>query len=558
MARSKAPSSPAELLEQFRTRLENADRRPSIYRYEHMPQQELFHRDQHRNRISFGGNRGGKTYSGVADDVWILTRTHPYRNDLYADRPRRIRFIGVDFERGIDQTALPLFSQLIPPSLLINGSWEESYSASRHLLTLEDGSTCSFMSYEQDADKFQAVSLDHIHFDEEPPQPIFKESLLRLVDTNGGWTLTETPVQQMEWVFDELIEPQEAGERPDIGIFYLETLANTHLSQVAIEDLTQGMDAREKQIRLKGEYDRTGSMVFPEFLRRHPYVITAEEFWAVFDHTWTVYESMDYGYANPQAWLWTAAHPSGKVVTFDMLYKARTTVDEWVAAVKAKREQIGRRLGVANPRGWKPAGLYGDPAIKQRNQATTGTSIQQEYAKRGLSIGIEGIVKTREGNQNVGLNRMHEILAKRPFYDLVTGLYEGPLWSIVDQNMDTGRDVGLTGGGCGPLIREMRKARKPKQSLQQQEEKNASEEIRDKDNHAIDGVKYLWMMRPDLVAGIHVPTVPGPGGGFRDVMQEAFGETSGYLETHAEAFASIRDDTTHWMPADADPYELLD
>lgn len=482
-----------ELLGGFADRLEQQAYRPNLNRITPLPKQELFLKSQTKNRILFGGNRGGKTFGGIHDDCLILTRRHPYRNHLYADRPRRIRFIGVDFDRGILQGAIPYFQQFLPPSVLINGSWEDSYSKGERLLTLEDGSTVSFMSYEQDPDKFQVVSLDHVHFDEEPPEAIFRESVMRLLDTGGSWTLSETPVQQLEWVHDELLAkslpPEGDGTRSDIEVFRLDTRENTNLPLDEIRALEASMTEEEKLIRLEGRYPG-GDLVFPEFQPRYPYVIEMDD-WMPRGPGWTIYASMDYGYANPTAWLWTAVNEDGSVVTFKMLYAKSVTVNEWAQLVHSMNKSIASELGL--PAGWRPAAYVGDPSIAATSALTgvTGTTIQQEYAMRGIPIGVDGIVKARSGNQNLGLQKMHAYLRPRPaqMRSRATGQFGEPWWQITRN--------------CTPLIDEMRRARKPKQTLKAKDEKNPSEQIRDKDNHAIDAIKYLFLITHDLRPSEH-------------------------------------------------------
>lgn len=486
--RRQQAGSAEELLAGFADRLEAQAHRPNLNRITPLAKQELFLKTQVRNRILFGGNRGGKTFGGVLDDCLLLIRRHPYRNHLYADRPRRIRFIGVDFDRGILQGAIPYFQQFLPPSTLINGSWEDSYSKTERLLTLADGSTASFMSYEQDPNKFQIVSLDHIHFDEEPPEAIFRESVMRLLDTGGSWTISETPVQQLEWIHDDLmarsLPPEGDGTRDDIEVFRLDTRENTHLDPEEVLRLEASLSEEEKLIRLEGRYPG-GDLVFPEFQPRYPHVIELDT-WMPHGPGWRIYCSMDYGYANPTAWLWTAVHEDGSIVTFRCLYAARVSVEEWANLVKAVNRSIAEQLGY--PRDWEPAAYLGDPSIASTSALTavSGTTIQQEYAMRGIPIGTGGIVAARAANQNIGLQKIHAYLRNRPaeLRSVATGHYGMPWWQITRN--------------CSALIDELRRARKPRQTLKAKDEKNPSEQIRDKDNHAIDAIKYLFMASHDL------------------------------------------------------------
>lgn len=531
MPSSRSPKQTTdEIFGGFAARLSQAARLPNINRYKALPQQELFHQSTKKGRILFGGNRGGKTYGGGADDVLILTKRHPYRSHLYpATGPIRMRFIGVDFDRGIDQGALPLFSQLIPPSFLKNGAWSDSYSPSTHMLTLEDGSTCSFMSYEQHANKFQVVSLHHIHFDEEPPKLIWDESMMRLVDTAGSWTLSETPVQQLEWVEDELIEPHKDGLRPDIDIFYLDTRDNTNLPPDELADLEANMSEEEKIVRLAGQY-KGGSLVFPEFTRKWPNVIPQEAFKLTRD--WTVYSHMDYGYANPTAWLWTAAHPDGSIITFRCLYSDHVIISEWAERWHAVNREIGVLLGYGENNDWRPAATVGDPSIANKTGAgQTGLTHQQAYSLAGVPIATEGIVKARSGNQNVGLEKIHTYLRKRP--DTHPDKPGEPWWQITDN--------------CTDLIGEVKKARKPHQTAANKEVQNTSEEIRDKDNHAIDASKYLFILTHDL----RPVAYQAESDNAMQLMAEALGGVSVNYDTHQQVRHAMVSDDTEWLTSDS-------
>jgi phage terminase large subunit-like protein len=529
----KSPQSLDDVLGAFTAQLERTVNLPNIYRWEPMPQQDLFLQDQHKNRILFGGNRAGKTEAGAADDVLVLLHRHPHRQHFYPDGQIRMRWIGVDFDKGIDQAALPAVSRLIPPSFLIDGAWSSSYKPANHKLTLVDGSTFDFMSYEQDADKFQAVSLHHIHMDEEPPKAIFDESRLRLLDTNGTWTISETPVQQLEWIQDELIEPSEAGIRPDIKVFYLNTNDNIHLSKEARDELFGTMTEDEKIIRMQGRY-KGGSLVFPEFERTWPNVIPDEAFFLKSDMA--IYESMDHGYVNPTAWLWTAVSPDGSIVTFEQQYAAGIIVSEWARIVHATRNRICQKYGISLNQYMSQLGAtIGDPAIGDQGNASaqTGLTHQQTYAAGGIGIATEGIRAARAGRQNVGLDKIHGYLRKRPATHPRGDL---PWWQITSN--------------CSALIDEIKKARKPKQSAANQQVKAGSEEIRDKDNHAIDAIKYLFMLAPDLRPDEYRGADEFE---FREYMKELEPSAAPSV-THDAAYAANMAARTAWTVHGSDSY----
>jgi len=185
--------------------LTEASRQPNLYDYIPSEKQLLFHQHEMPDRLYIGGNRSGKSLGSTVEAIWWLTHSHPYRD--IPDEPIRGRVVAVDFLNGVDKIILPLYKQWLPKSFLINGSWEQSYSRERHVLTLNNGSFVEFMSQDQDLDKFAGSSRHFVHFDEECPQSVFRECLARLVDTNGVWWMSQTPVQGMEWIYDDIYMP---------------------------------------------------------------------------------------------------------------------------------------------------------------------------------------------------------------------------------------------------------------------------------------------------------------------------------------------------------------
>ena len=535
--RRKSGVSADELLGHFHDRIAATVRRPNIYRLQALPMQELFLQSQAKIRVAFGGNRAGKTHINAADDCLLLTRRHPYRQHLYPDGPLRLRWIGVDFERGIDQGAIPKFQELLPPSFLVNGAWEDSYSKSQHMLTLADKSTVSFMSYEQDPNKFQVVSLHHTSFDEEPPIAIWEEDVLRHIDVAGSISLSETPVMQLEWVQDEIVDPAEAGFETKWGraeIFHLDTRDNIYLPVEELANLAGNMSVEDVIVRLQGRY-KAGSRVFPEFETKYPFVIPTEAFRLTEDHV--VYESMDHGYVNPTSWNWTAVAPNGSIVLFKHLYSPGLVVSEWAKAVKQMRLEIAKQYGIHPVKlAEMTKGTFGDPAIADSGNAAaqTGLTIQQAYSAEGVAISTGNIRQARAADQNLGLDMFHTYMRMRP--DIPTQ----PWFQITDD--------------CPHAIDELRRARKPKQSASNLAIKNASEQIRDKDNHFIDAQKYLFIVTLDLRPEV-----------FRTQTSDAFVEAGRQLgvvptqvETHREIFDATMSSHNAWRIHESGSYSSLE
>lgn len=427
--------------------------KPNNLQYIPHAKQVLFHSSEKKGRQYIGGNRSGKTTGGINEDIWWLSGRHPF---IRLPPPPIIgRITTVDFKTGANQIIIPQLRQWLVPSDLINGSWEDSWNGSDHVLTLENGSQVEIKSYDQELEKFAGVPRHFIHFDEEPPEDIFKECLARLADYNGRWWMTMTPVEGMTWTHEQIYDKKSE----EVEIIEVNTRDNPHLSEEGIRTLAEGYTEDEQAIRLGGQYIAISGLIFKVFdPARH--VISS----GIPDpKDWTIYESLDAGYNNPTAVYWHAVHKkTGHVVTFREHYKSEWTVAQHAEHIKAEEKEL-LKYGIL------PFVRIADPAIKQRQQ-TTGLSIQIEYAQLGLNFATG---KTKD--VAAGLDKMTDYLR--------TGM-----WTITED--------------CPNLIREMRGYKRAQYATAKLREKNnKKEEPQKKNDHGIDSSRYFFSFMPDLNPG---------------------------------------------------------
>lgn len=431
--------------------------KPNINGYQPHIKQQIFHEMDKKGRLYIGGNRSGKSYGSVAEDVWWLLGQHPFIKT--PEPPVRGRLVAVDFIQGVEKIIMPLLKGLLPPSALINGSWEDSYSKSFRTLTLANGSTLEFMSYEQETEKFAGTSRHFTHFDEEPPLHVFNECLARLVDTDGYWWCSMTPVEGMTWTYDQIFLPGKNGS-PLIGVIEVDMLDNPHISPEAAEAYLGALDEDERKAREHGTYRQLGGLVYKKFDKK---IHVVEPFIPPIDWRW--YLSLDHGYNNPTAVLWHAVSSNDHAVTFDEWYYNEKTLDEVALGVKQKIEAHIKAGGK------EPELKVADPAIAQRS-AHEGTSIQTEYSKRGLYLAL--------GNNDVttGVAKIQNYLRN----DLETGT---PFYTITEN--------------CTNYISEMEKLRwRTYASKKMMYNNNPQEHIHKKDDHACDAARYFFSFLPDL------------------------------------------------------------
>lgn len=452
MAKRDQSIAAMKLSEMFAAELKKAASARNLENYIPHEKQQLFHSSTTTGSLYIGGNRSGKTVGGVVEDIWRLLGKHPFKKVPPA--PIRGRIVAVDFPNGVAKIILPIFKQWLPESALINGRWEDSWSAVNRTLTLANGSFVEFMSYDQETDAFAGTSRHFVHFDEEPPQHVFTECKMRLIDTAGDWYITMTPVEGMTWVYEDLYENHEIDQ--NLTVVEVDMEENPYLTPTAIEIAMQGLSEEEKLARKQGRFVQLSGLVFRTFDPERN-LIAAPNVAEFTGSDWRIITAMDHGFRNPTAWLWNAVHTSGLVITFHEHYASEMTVDEHAAEVKRIEKEL-KITGLVDLR-------VGDPAIKQRS-GLTGNSVQTQYRMHGINIVC--------GNNDVsgGLVKMNEY-------------FKQGLWQISEE--------------CRYLMREIRQYRwKTWESHKIAARNNLRDEPQKKNDHAIDGERYMFSFMPDL------------------------------------------------------------
>lgn len=323
------------MLREIQSGLRKQAARPNLYAYVPHKKQRIFHSSEKHTKLYIGGNRSGKTTGGVVEDIFWAMGRHPFRK--VPDAPTRGRVCAVDFTQGVAKIILPEFARWLPPSFLINGSWEDSYDKQLRTLTLANESFIEFMSYDQDLDKFAGTSRHWTHYDEEPPKHIFNECEARLIDMDGSSWLTMTPVEGMTWIYDDLYLPGKDGNDENIEVIEVDMAENPHVSETARNRYLNTLDQEERRAREHGHFVQQGGRVLKEFAI-DTHVIAP----IVPDRGWEWYVSIDHGFNNPTAILWHAVSPDDQVITFSEHYQSEMTVKEHAQIFHERNKQFGR------------------------------------------------------------------------------------------------------------------------------------------------------------------------------------------------------------------------
>lgn len=486
-ARTKQPS----INDLFNLAVDELDRsinKPNILRYgeKKYPEQERFHRTNKPGRFVSGGNRGGKTDAEVVEAIWWASNTHPFleRPKTWGTGPLQLRMVVVDVAKGVEQIMLPKFKRWMTKSMLLDGSWEKSWDSDAMILTFSNGSTIDFVTHGMTLDKHGGVPRHMIFFDEEPPQPIFNEGMMRLVDYKGWWVIAATPVKGMGWTYDLLWEPALVNPDGKVATFVLSAAQNPYVA-AETEDMdfyTIGMSKEERDMREGGAFVARSGLVFPNFAMNLDKFVVDPSIIGIPPKNWDWYSSTDFGINNPTAWLWHAVAPHGGIITFAEHFSADLNVPQHAQIVKQREASWGK----------EPELRVGDPAGKQR-QGVTGTSYIMEYAVRGINISVEGIPH----EVSIGIEKMQQYfrLSAHSPWCKVLGVEEAPWW-IISSN-------------CVNFVRELKKLRWATYASERQAyDTNRKDEVHKKDDHAFDSARYFSTIMPDLTPDHDELTTP--------------------------------------------------
>lgn len=142
-------------------------------------------------------------------------------------------------------------------------------------ITFPNGSEIVFMAHGQEALAFESIEADYLIMDEPPPRPIYV-ALIRGLRKPGRkpWVLlVGTPIS-CSWMRQEILEPWQRGERPDVECFTYGTLVNKHnLAEGYLERMEVTLSEKERRVRLNGEFFDLEGLALVHLFREEQHVI---------------------------------------------------------------------------------------------------------------------------------------------------------------------------------------------------------------------------------------------------------------------------------------------
>lgn len=320
-------------------RKRKAEHRLNSYNKEkiHFKQMEFHRCVDKKIRFVFGGNRSGKTECGAVETVWRVRGIHPFRENK-ADVFCWVVSPSYEVQRDVSQAKILSY---LPPAWIESITMQSGKQSSPehgiidHIVVKNvfgGRSVIGFKSVDQGREKFQGASLDFVWFDEEPPEDVYRECAMRVIDRDGDLFCTMTPLLGMTFVYDEIYLSTD----PEVWYISMEWADNPYLPQKEVKRLISSMSAEEQESRRFGRFKGDSGLVYPDF---DPNVHVIDPFEVPVD--WQEIISIDPGLNNPLSAHFYAVDYDGNVIVVAEHYKAGEGVEYHARRLHEIADSIG-------------------------------------------------------------------------------------------------------------------------------------------------------------------------------------------------------------------------
>lgn len=335
-------------------------------------------------------NGVGKTATGaniLANLFWPAGNPW-FQGKLFLDFPFKHQGRIVSTPTSVEKNIIPEMKRWFPAGKYQtwkgNRPFENKWSIGGGIA--KGGWEFDVMTYEQDVEEFESVTLGWAWFDEPPPEAILKATIARM--RKGGIIfIGATPLAGSAYLYDMFakgeVEIEVTSSETGAKMKYkrkvgyveadIESACKTHgvrghLDHDAIMQIIAEYSEDEKQARIYGKFQHLAGLVFKTFSRKvhviPPFEITERDF--------SVYEMLDPHPRNPDACMWLAVDRKGTKYVVDELWHKANGDEELANRIKRKASQyrIIRRIA--------------DPSAFIEDQHTQ-SSLAKRLSKYGLS-----------------------------------------------------------------------------------------------------------------------------------------------------------------------------
>lgn len=426
-----------------------------IFKFRPLPKgnQRAFIESKSLIQCILGGNASGKSQTAAYKVA---------RQILFTKPPRKgcpFWVISQSYEMVCGTAWSEKLKPLIPANKIAWTSWHNKARDWPSAAGLTNGWVLEFKSWEQGRDAFQARSIGGAWFDEQFPQDIFIETFARTRDYSSPIYVSLTPINP-----DPFLQEQYDGSAADWEFFSLDLEDNResrggYLKDSWVDAFIAKIPKDFRDTRIKGKFGAFQGAVFKEWNRLihvidpFPGNIPPTEGFCV--------RGIDFGFGNPFCCLWGHKSHDGIWTIYDEHYEAERFIEYHAAAIKMRPHP---RQNYSN--------TWADPEDIEARMKLNEMGVDNSISDKSIMLGLELIMKLLMPMEN-GIPRLR-----------------------VTRN-------------CANLIREMPIYHWPKNSSAT---RNPDDRPVDKDNHAVDAMRYLLYNEEMSGGTMLMPTRIGSGG----------------------------------------------
>jgi len=338
----------------------------ALVEYKPHAKQRAFHKSKSQSRWLIGGNRTGKTTCGAVEAI---------RCALYGETEGWVVSLSAQVQRDVAQKKILEF---LPPQCIEGIVMQRGNKLSRGKHGIIDfivvrnivGTTSKigFKSCEQSREKFQGTSLDWIWFDEEPPEDIYEEALLRTLDKGGKIWATMTPLKGKTWVFERIFLDND-----NHFILQMSWSDNLHLKKCEIAKMKRNLSGEALQSREHGQFSESGGVVFREMSDAN--IIDPVELGGM-----EIFLGIDPGYRHPTGAVWVRTDGENFYVVSDYSV-AEQSIEEHASALIGRSESLGMQKNESGQ-----ISAYIDCAAVQRHLVSQDETVAMKFSEHGINV----------------------------------------------------------------------------------------------------------------------------------------------------------------------------
>lgn len=421
------------------------------YNVEPTPKQMEFITSTARYSCFSGGFGSGKTMAGCL------------RSLLLSQAPGNHGLIGRLTYPELRDTTRKTFFEICPPEFYDEangGQWKPS----ENYLKLINGSEIIFRHLDNVSEReLLSLNLGWFFIDqaEEVGERVFQmlQSRLRLNTVPNRYGFIVCNPEPGNWIYMNWRKPiEENNPKPEHHLVESSSFDNPYLPKDYLQSLLASYPEEMQKRFIQGRWDSFENQIFPEFDRNfhaiNPFTIPAG---------WEKIVALDHGLVNPTACLWGAIDYDGNVIIYDEYYSPGVVSDH-ARNILARSQNDEISMWLIDP----------STQAKTREKDGMPWSVIEEYEDYGLFF-------TPANNEKLaGINRLKEFFKLLPSRrHISTNLTPAPRLYIFKN--------------CVNLLWELPQYQWRK--LRGLSQRNAPEQARDFNDHAVDALRYLIMSR---------------------------------------------------------------